>query len=84
MKFCQPHWLKLQAAVKENRMWHLVSSSQKEAKARIERQSRNVARPNDFDPLLSAHNAILSNALLCGGQYLLKKSIARFASLIRI
>lgn len=64
MKFCQDHWDRLRAAIEERGLGHLVAADGETAAAQqvaeIERGSQDVTT---FDPLMSAHWAIASNAL---------------------
>lgn len=68
MKFCQPHWDKLKAAIAERGLSHLIAKSGQEAMAREIRALENKQEgPRDYDPLMSAHWQIAENALRCGG-----------------
>lgn len=69
MKFCNPHWEELREAIKSKGMWDLVSRNGEEA---VKRLSDEDKKPESFDPLMSAHNMILGNALKAGGLYLLQ------------
>lgn len=55
MKFCEDHWTKLRTAIDERGMTKLVSKSGEEAARRT--------TEGGFDPLMGAHNSIVSNAL---------------------
>lgn len=55
MKFCQPHWRKLSTAIRDRGLWHLVATSGQEAVLHM--------RAESFEPLIGAHNTIMSNAI---------------------
>jgi hypothetical protein len=55
MKFCQPHWDKLKAAIEARGLMSRVASSGEQAAAQLA-----AGKP---DPLMAAHNAIVGNAL---------------------
>lgn len=70
MKMCMPHWERLRTAIQERGIWHLVSRNGEEAKQRLEK-SLESGKIESFDPLISAHNMIVSNAVRSGGMYLM-------------
>jgi hypothetical protein len=55
MKFCQSHWDKLKSAIEARGLMSKVATSGEQAAAQIA-----AGKP---DPLMAAHNAIVSNAL---------------------
>lgn len=63
MKFCQTHWDMLRASVESRGMGHLVAANGRDALARTVADLEGRAEPDDFDPLMGAHNVILSRAL---------------------
>lgn len=67
MKFCQPHWDALKDKVKEKGMWSLVSDGPDKAVEFIINPG-----PQTFEPLMSCHNMIVTNALQAGGLYLMQ------------
>jgi hypothetical protein len=72
MKFCQPHWEELKKAIDDRGLGHLVSKSGEEAVERTARAHEGTGpTKKDVDPLLAAHNNIVSNALASGGIYMM-------------
>lgn len=64
MKFCQDHWDRLREAIKERGLGEYIAEGGHEAASRMAGQvdARKVTKAN-FEPLMGAHNAILSNAM---------------------
>ena len=71
MQFCMMHWEQLRAAITERGLDHLIASDGKELVERMEREIDNKQNKQDFDPFMSAHNMILSNALHAFGFYIM-------------
>lgn len=69
MKFCDKHWEQLRQAIKDKGMWSLVSKSEGEAVQEIVNELHG--RVHKYDPLMTAHTAIVAAALKDGGLYLL-------------
>lgn len=69
MKFCQSHWDKLSQAVKSHGVWDFVAQSGEELINKITNKEKGL---KNYDPLLMAHNMIISRALEHGGPYLLE------------
>lgn len=63
MKFCSTHWESLKTAIKEAGLYDQVAQSGEELAQRT--------AAGEIDPLMYAHNCIVSNALQCGGLYLM-------------
>ncbi len=64
MRFCQPHWDALRAKIDERGLSHLVAGSGEIAAEQIADQlDRDEITAANFDPLMSAHFAILNNVL---------------------
>lgn len=63
MKFCQNHWDKLRAAIEAQGLDSMVPKSGEEACNRMVKQLQGNEVLNNYDPLMAAHNAILSNAM---------------------
>lgn len=61
MKFCQEHWEALKKAIDERGLTPFVAADGAEAVKRMTGESPK------FEPLLHAHNAILSNTLRIAG-----------------
>ncbi len=72
MKFCQPHWDELKAAVIAHGVGDLISSDGAEAVSRMTDELKGKAPTLErYDPLLTAHGMITNRAMECGGLYLL-------------
>lgn len=64
MKFCMPHWEELRAAIKARGLDSLVSKGGEQAIAKLTSElDKGEATKDTFDPLMGAHNAILTRAL---------------------
>lgn len=63
MKFCQPHWNSLRAAIETRGMGHLIAANGRDAHARAVAELHGRAESSDYDPLMAAHNMILSHAM---------------------
>lgn len=63
MKFCQPHWDALRAAIDARGLTKLVAKDGLAAAARMAREAEGTGGPDDFDPLMSSHFAIINNAM---------------------
>lgn len=55
MKFCQPHWDKLRAAVESRGLGHLIAANGRDAHARAVAELQGRSERDDFDPLMAAH-----------------------------
>jgi hypothetical protein len=71
MKFCQPHWDALRAAIEARGLGGLVAANGRDAHARMVAELKGTDEPADFDPLMSAHWMIVNRALEMGGLYLM-------------
>jgi hypothetical protein len=64
MKFCKSHWDELRKALDDRGLMNLVA---KDSQQLMDKMAKEIAdgQPSaaTFDPLIGAHNAILSNAL---------------------
>lgn len=82
MKFCEPHWEQLKDKIKELGMWDLVSKGGQDL---AERMQAEISGKGDgkwnFDPLMSAHNMIVTNAVRAGGLYLLEGDLCPLCEL---
>jgi hypothetical protein len=75
MKFCQPHWDKLRAAICERGMEGLIAKSDAEAVARLVADVENPkVRSVAFDPLMTAHFGILDNAMRVAGSAVMESN----------
>lgn len=63
MKFCQPHWEKLRAAIDERGLTHLVAHGGEQAARNLVAETRDGPSIQTFDPLMAAHNAIWFHAM---------------------
>jgi hypothetical protein len=68
MRFCLGHWKDLKADLKRIGIIHLVSKNSTEATARIRRHIEGTAGPEDFCPLIFAHNLITGQAATYYGE----------------
>ena len=71
MKFCEDHWNKLRAEIKNLGMGSLVAKSGEEIMAKQIEELTGSASKSTFDPLMAAHNLIFSQALQTAGLDLL-------------
>jgi hypothetical protein len=69
MKFCQPHWDKLRAALKERGVDHLGAKTGEQAIADM--SADFDGREREYDPLMDCHWMITNRALESGGLYLM-------------
>jgi hypothetical protein len=72
MKMCQPHWDALRKAVADRGMGHLGAKSGAEAIVHMVTEIEGRAAENDYDPLMSCHNMIMSAAVGIVGLDLMK------------
>lgn len=64
MQFCEDHWSRLREAIEKRGMTDLVAVGGRRAAARTQRElEQGEVTLATFDPLMSAHWAIASNAL---------------------
>lgn len=63
MKFCLDHWDQLRAAIDGRGLTALVSDGGAEAAHRMRRELAGETSIDSFDPLMGAHNLIVSNAM---------------------
>lgn len=71
MKFCEAHWDRLREAIKARGLDGLVAKDGYEAAAKTKAELEGGPSKSSFDPLLGAHNAILSNTLRVAGLVIL-------------
>lgn len=69
MKFCPPHWEKLRAAIELRGLTPFCATTDSELQRRMG-AGPEVAPTSAFEPLMGAHNAILTNTLRIGGMEL--------------
>lgn len=67
MKLCENHWGELKKAIDERGLTNFISPSPEAATKRMAAEIQGTARPETFDPLLYANNAIWNNALNVAG-----------------
>lgn len=68
MEFCTPHWDALRTAIKDRGLEVLVAESGPEVVGKMKRQlTDKTVTVDSFDPLMGAHNAIVTNALQLTG-----------------
>ena len=63
MRFCQPHWDSLRAAIDERGLASLVAESGEQAAKNIAREVEEGSTLDNYDPLMAAHFAIWNNAM---------------------
>lgn len=63
MKFCQPHWEELREKIRERGLYGLVATSGEQAVAQLVDGVENGTKKTNFDPLMAAHNQLVSNAI---------------------
>lgn len=69
MKMCQPHWDKIRDRIKDLGLDHLGAQNAEQAHADMVAQAKG--EETALDPLMTAHNMILSRALEEGGLYIM-------------
>jgi hypothetical protein len=67
MKFCEAHWAALRKAIDDRGLTPLVAPDGVEATRRVVENLKHGDTPQNFDPLMGAHNAIVSNAMGIAG-----------------
>jgi hypothetical protein len=67
MKFCDIHWSGLRAAIGARGMGDLVAKSGYEIHDKLKQELESGPAAENFDPLMHAHNAIVTNALRVAG-----------------
>lgn len=64
MKFCQTHWDALRSAIRDRGLYDLVAKSGEAIVNKMaEELKAGAATATTFDPLMGAHNAILSRTM---------------------
>lgn len=71
MKFCSNHWTELKAAISEKGLDDLIAKNGEEAAKRMVSELDGGVSRSNFDPLMAAHNAIVSNAIESAGLQIL-------------
>lgn len=85
MKMCRPHWDQLRAAVESRGLGHLIAANGREAHARAVAELKGEADPvADFDPLMVAHNMILSHATEGLGLFLFTGDYCPVCELLKV
>jgi len=67
MKFCETHWTELRTAIADRGLDKLVARDGAQIAKRMSSELENGTSPTNFDPLMEAHNAIVSNAMGSAG-----------------
>ncbi len=63
MKFCESHWKELKQHIDDRGLMHLVAKSGEKAVDKMQRElAERTTTKESFDPLMSAHWAIVNNA----------------------
>lgn len=76
MRMCQRHWDALRAAIDARGLGRFVAANGRDATARMKAELEGTAEPDDFEPLLGAHNLILARALESLGLYVMRPAEA--------
>lgn len=63
MKFCQPHWDALREAIESRGLSSLIAESGEQAVANLRAEMEGKQTLENYDPLQSAHWAIVNNVL---------------------
>lgn len=63
MRFCSEHWGALRAVIAREGVGHLVGKDGRQAIRAMVREIEGTAGPDDFDPLMAAHNAIVNRVI---------------------
>lgn len=72
MQFCPKHWEDLKTEIIMVGLGRFIFKNGEQAAKHIEEQLKGLVDPKDpYDPLMSAHWAIMGNALRCGGLYMM-------------
>jgi len=74
LRFCKAHWDELREKIRERGLYQFVAKDGAEAMQRMVE--------GGFDPLMSAHNRILENALSIGGLGLMVGDLCPLCELI--
>lgn len=67
MRFCSDHWATLKDAIRERGLYDLVASDGTQAAKNMAAEMTEGPAITNFDPLMTAHNAILANAMDAAG-----------------
>jgi len=67
VKFCEDHWAKLRAAIDARGLFSFVAKGAEGAVARVESELKDGPTASNFEPLMGAHNAIVSNVISIAG-----------------
>ncbi len=73
MRFCDDHWTRLRQEIEERGLTHLIAPDAQTAMAQTKDQleravdGRDEVTPVNFDPLMSAHWAIVNNVMATVG-----------------
>lgn len=84
MKMCQTHWVRLREAVEARGLAHLIASNGREAMLRTVAELKGDDDVSDFDPLMTAHNMILSHAMDGFGLVLLTGDYCPVCELLKV
>lgn len=63
MQFCMPHWETLKTAIKDRGLYALVADNGEGAMSNIASELTDGPSIDNFEPLMGAHNAIISNLM---------------------
>lgn len=74
MRICKDHWSLCRKAVEDRGMGSLVSRGGEEAIERMKAELAGARPEETFDPLMSLNAHFSSEAMRCGGLYLMTKN----------
>lgn len=63
VRMCMPHWERLRVAIADRGLSALVAESGEQAARNLASEVEDGPSIDNFDPLMSAHNAIAANAM---------------------
>jgi hypothetical protein len=75
MRFCQPHWDSLRAAIAARGLSALVADSGDKAAANLASEVEHGRTIDNYDPLMAAHWAIVNNAMDMAGLVIMTEDI---------
>lgn len=73
LEMCSLHWDKCKEAIRQRGLWHLVSIDGEEVMEKLKDRIENgeESQRSSYDPLVDLNIMLTSEALRCGGLYLM-------------
>ena len=87
MKFCQAHWDRLKKSIIDAGMGKLIADDGAQAVERMKAELDSTATDETFDPLMAAHNALVTeflNPLGADGLYIFTGDYCPMCELVRL